>query len=111
MWLVGRAVRLASYVYEMPIEWPAFGVGIEDAFCRPKQFADAIQVVENLELGDWVVPRAGVVSADERGQGCERLDLDVVLPPARPEDQTIAVTQPDRVGRELVPPDPARVRR
>src|SRR5690242_13321992 len=97
------AIQMTPKRDQMLSENSAVAVGIEHIVTGVQQCANAVQIEEKLELADRVVPCSGVVAADERGERGERLYLDIVFPPARPEDQPIAVAQPDRIVPQLVP--------
>ena len=94
----------------MRSEYSAVAVGIEHIVTGVQQCANAVQIEEKLELADRVVPCSGVVATDERSERGERFYLNVVFPPARAEKEAVAVTEPDRVVPELVPPYGARGR-
>ena len=68
---------------------------------------DALQVVEHRELARRVVPLSRVVAVDPCRERCERLDLDLVRPPARPERQRVALAQRADVGPQPLEPQPA----
>ena len=71
--------------------------GLEDIVAGMEECTDPIEIEEKLELAERVVPCSGVVAADECGERGERLYLDVVFPPRRPENEAVAVAQLDRV--------------
>jgi len=94
----------------MFVETPAVAFRVEDILTGVQETADSVEIEEELELADWVVPCSGVIAADERGDGSEHLHLSVVLPPGRAEDEAVAVAQLDRIVPKLVPPDRSRRR-
>src|SRR5437763_1609538 len=101
--------RLAPGVEQEARERGAVAVGMK-RLAPTDQLADALEVVEERELPRRVIPLAGVVARDPRGQGGERLDLRSILPPVLARPDAVALGQSDHVGPELLPPQPPLAR-
>src|SRR5437764_870824 len=104
------SLRAAAQIEEIPRELSPIAVWIERLGARPQQLRDPLEVVEQSKLPGRVLPRARVVAPDPRRQRRERLDLDLVLPPAGADTQAVALAQHAHVSPQLVKPDPPRGR-
>ena len=93
---VGAGWRLAACVDQEAGKRGAVAIGVK-RLAAADQLADAFEVIQQPELAGRVVPLAGVVALDPRGQRGERLDLDGLLPPALAGAQTVAVAERDDV--------------
>src|SRR5437588_4027428 len=105
-----RGRRLAAKVHQVRREGGAVSIGVKWVQAVPEKRRHTLEVVEHRELARWVVPLTGVVSSDPRGQRGERLDLDLVLPPARAQREPIASAEHADVAPQLLEPDPPLAR-
>ena len=65
-------------------------VGVERLVAVAQQRVDPLEVVQQRQLAGRVVPLTGVVALGPGGERGQRLDLDLVLPPPRPDRQPVA---------------------